>query len=605
MNVRQVLDGDGQLAHYEGTITDNDKRRKFEQALRVSQETLLKVFSTSSSGISITNLTNSTFIDCNPAFCHIFGYSPDEVIGKSALSLNLWKRPADRARLVRELLDKGSVQVDELELISKRGEDRLVCVQFSLVEIQGEPHSIAVFSDITERKQGELALVASEARFREIFTESPIAIETYDAQGHLLEINRACLDLFGVVEPAEVKGHNLFADPNVPADAKDRLARGETVRYEADFDFEAVKRARLYRTKRSGIAHFSVSIGCLGSPAATRGYLVQVVDVTARKWAENSLHEERERLAGILRGTNAGTWEWNVQTGETIFNERWAEIIGYTLEELAPYSIKTWGELCHQDDLKLSGELLDKHFRGELKYYECEARMRHKSGEWVWVCDRGRVVSWTADGKPLIMMGTHQDITARKAVQEALVGSESKYKQLFSRMSLGAALHRMVCDDTGRAVDYATLEVNATFERIMGVQADAIVGRLGSQVLPPQELAERIERFAPVALHGSTAAWEAYSTANKKWLMGDAYCPEPGCFVEIVADVTVEKQAANDQAALREQLHQAQKMEAIATLAGGVAHDFNNILAGVLSGLSVLEFELRDLGDQHPPTSRT
>ena len=62
-------------------------------------------------------------------------------------------------------------------------------------------------------------------------------------------------------------------------------------------------------------------------------------------------------------------------------------------------------------------ELLQKHFSGELDYYECEARMRHKSGEWVWVLDRGRVTTWTDDGKPLMMMGTHQDITERKRAE--------------------------------------------------------------------------------------------------------------------------------------------------------------------------------------------
>jgi PAS domain S-box-containing protein len=142
-----------------------------------------------------------------------------------------------------------------------------------------------------------------------------------------------------------------------------------------------------------------------------------VHDITERKRAEASLRQERERLAGIIRGTNAGTWEWNVQTGETIFNERWAEIIGYTLDEISPVSIETWMKFTHPDDLKTSDELLQKHFSGELDYYECEARMRHKSGEWVWVLDRGRVTTWTDDGKPLMMMGTHQDITERKRAE--------------------------------------------------------------------------------------------------------------------------------------------------------------------------------------------
>ncbi|MGE3334503.1 MAG: HD domain-containing phosphohydrolase [Rhodospirillaceae bacterium] len=130
--------------------------------------------------------------------------------------------------------------------------------------------------------------------------------------------------------------------------------------------------------------------------------------------AEYDLFTERRRLEEILTGTRAGTWEWNVRTGETVFNERWAEIIGYTLKELEPISIKTWISLTHPDDLAASDAALKKHFAQEIDYYECEARMRHKNGEWVWVADRGKVVEWTPDEKPVRLAGTHLDITAQK-----------------------------------------------------------------------------------------------------------------------------------------------------------------------------------------------
>jgi len=143
-------------------------------------------------------------------------------------------------------------------------------------------------------------------------------------------------------------------------------------------------------------------------------------DITERRRTAEILSRERQRMADILRGTNVGTWEWNVQTGDVVFNERWAEMVGYTLEELAPISIETWMGLTHPDDLETSNQLLEKHFLGETDYYECEARMRHKDGSWVWVLDRGKVSQWTADHKPLTMSGTHQDITSRKQDEEAL-----------------------------------------------------------------------------------------------------------------------------------------------------------------------------------------
>jgi len=144
-------------------------------------------------------------------------------------------------------------------------------------------------------------------------------------------------------------------------------------------------------------------------------------EISARKKVEVSLQKERQRLAYILKGTNVGTWEWYVQTGEAIFNERWANIVGYDLKELDPISIDTWTKLVHPDDLKVSGDLLEKHFNGKLDFYECEARMLHKDGHWVWVLDRGKVSTWTDDGKPLLMSGTHEDITRQKQNEEKII----------------------------------------------------------------------------------------------------------------------------------------------------------------------------------------
>jgi len=139
-----------------------------------------------------------------------------------------------------------------------------------------------------------------------------------------------------------------------------------------------------------------------------------VRDVTDRKETQRILEEERLRLRGILQGTNAGTWEQDIPTGESIFNERWAEIIGYTLDEISPTSIETWDRYAHPDDLARSRELLQRHFAGELDHYENELRMRHRNGSWIWVFDNGKVVEWSDAGEPLRAFGTILDITARK-----------------------------------------------------------------------------------------------------------------------------------------------------------------------------------------------
>lgn len=146
-------------------------------------------------------------------------------------------------------------------------------------------------------------------------------------------------------------------------------------------------------------------------------YLVAIHNITQQEKDHADLEAERNALKNILWGTAAGTWEWNVQTGETRFNERWAEMVGYQLADISPTTIDTWMAFCHPDDLAHSEAMLKEHFAGQRDAYDVEARMRHRDGSWVWVQDRGRVVAWDDDGQPLWMAGTHSDITARKEAE--------------------------------------------------------------------------------------------------------------------------------------------------------------------------------------------
>ena len=139
--------------------------------------------------------------------------------------------------------------------------------------------------------------------------------------------------------------------------------------------------------------------------------------------------EGLRRMERILESSQLGTWEWNIPTGQAVFNEQWAQCLGYSLAELAPVSIKTWEGLCHPEDLKQSNRLLERHFAGETPYYDFECRMKHKDGRWLWVHDRGRVLLRAPDGKPLVMVGTRADNTERKRLA-ALSYQDQKMESL-------------------------------------------------------------------------------------------------------------------------------------------------------------------------------
>ena len=122
----------------------------------------------------------------------------------------------------------------------------------------------------------------------------------------------------------------------------------------------------------------------------------------------------KERLQLAIEGSGIGLWDWSVQTGALSINDRWAEMIGYTVAELEPISIATWSTHTHPDDLPKVHQLSSQHFRQEIPVYECEMRMRHKSGAWIWILAKGKVVAWDEEGQPVRMTGTHMDISDRK-----------------------------------------------------------------------------------------------------------------------------------------------------------------------------------------------
>jgi len=132
------------------------------------------------------------------------------------------------------------------------------------------------------------------------------------------------------------------------------------------------------------------------------------------------LQQQRERLASIIQGTRAGTWELNVQTGEAILNDLWAQKVGYTLQELAPISFKTWETLAHPDDREMARAALEHHLSGALDFYECHVRMKHKDGRWVWMHNRGQIVTRSAGGQPLMVYGASVDITTQRQAAEQL-----------------------------------------------------------------------------------------------------------------------------------------------------------------------------------------
>lgn len=179
---------------------------------------------------------------------------------------------------------------------------------------------------------------------------------------------------------------------------------------------------------------------------------------------ENLILESRERLENVIKATNIGTWEWNINTGKLIINEKYANIIGYELEELSEFNINSWNNLLEKSDLEKSKILLQQHFKEENKFYNCEMRIVHKSGKLIWIINRGKVIKWNIDGSTRTMFGTIFDDTYRKRDEE---------ERLKLTRAIEQATTTVVMMDSNAIIEY----VNPAFEKSSGYSSNEVIGR--------------------------------------------------------------------------------------------------------------------------------
>lgn len=133
------------------------------------------------------------------------------------------------------------------------------------------------------------------------------------------------------------------------------------------------------------------------------------------------LSEENKITNRALDGANVGIYNWNIKTGEQSVNERWCEICGYTKQELSPMSIDVWKRLVHPWDLQMTEKRILETFYRAKGSYTLYFRMKHKNGTWVWIESNAAVTDCDESGKPLIVSGTHLDVTQRKEAENELI----------------------------------------------------------------------------------------------------------------------------------------------------------------------------------------
>lgn len=273
--------------------------------------------------------------------------------------------------------------------------------------------------EIVVRKKAEETLKNSEANFRGIFEQSPTAIEIYDKDGKLIDINQQTLDMFGLTDRKYILGFDLWSNPNLSNEKIERLKNGEEIYISTEFDFEIVKKNNLYPTKRSGKIHIDMYATPLMVKNDITGYLLQSIDVTESKQIHQTLKERNVYIESVMGNMPIGFAVNTINDGDVKYmNRLFSDIYGWPQEVLSNSNVffeKVFPDKEYRE--KMQSKIIADMESGDPK------RMNWKDLKIV--TNTGELRYVHAFNIPLIgqniMISTAQDTTKRKLAEDELI----------------------------------------------------------------------------------------------------------------------------------------------------------------------------------------
>lgn len=253
----------------------------------------------------------------------------------------------------------------------------------------------------------------SERHYRELFVSNPLPMWIFDPQSlAFLKVNDAAIDLYGYSESEFLSMR--ISDIRPPEDVPALLA---AVRSTGRQSFSKTGGWRHRRKDGSllDVVVFSHALEYEGRPAR----FVVVYDLTEAHAAQRALRESEARYARVIEGSDQGFWDWDLKSDRFTVSPRFETMLGYAPGEM-DLRTENWVNVVHPDDFAPNMASVERHLAGETPHHEFELRLTTKSGGWLWVLSRGKVVARDEAGQPLIMSGTHTDISRLKASEERL-----------------------------------------------------------------------------------------------------------------------------------------------------------------------------------------
>jgi len=420
----------------------------------------------------------------------------------------------------------------------------------------------------------EKLLRESEEMFRKTFSDHLAVQLLIDPDtGIILDANKAAERFYGWSQN-ELRGMRIY-DINLIEETRlapmvERARTGAQSR----FDFQ-------HRLADGTVRHVEV----FSSRLAVRGRDIIhsiIHDVTARTQAEKALKESENRLHLAVDGMGLGLWDWNLATDGLIITERWAEMLGYSLEEMQPPHISTWRNLCYEADMVGSDRNLHEHFDGKREFFEQEFRMRHRNGQLVWMLVRGKVVERNAQGRAVRMLGTMEDVTERRRQREEIEREVQRRERLMESSNDGI----LIIDCQHRVV-----ETNLRFAEMLGYTEDEVLGMYTWEYEAEMDEASIRENFCDLpavnmVIESRHRRKDGTLFDVEVSLSGSEVLGE-GLVMAIVRDISERKQV---QAALRREKERAEAAnQSKSEFLANMSHEIRTPLNGILGMLQLLQ----------------
>ncbi|HEV7164357.1 MAG TPA: EAL domain-containing protein [Gammaproteobacteria bacterium] len=449
------------------------RRRRLDDVQRLAAAKFATAFRAAPGIIAISELESGKFTDVNAAVERMLGYSPAEIIGRTAVELGIWEYQDEREELLQELKLKGRLGNREVHLLTRSGEKRRGLASAEMIELEGKPYALTAVLDVSDYRNALDALHQRDISYRTLFNTGADAVLVYpiDKAGRVIgpftEVNDAACALLGYA-----RDEMLEITPSSLAGADKLREAGEKLVSSSAASFETA-----FRTKDG--AQLPVSVHARMLVIDGRNMVMAVChDQRSSRQQDDALQDVERKYSNIVQNAVEGIYQTTPEGRIIRANNSLARILGYnSLEDLLAEAPNISQRAYLHPERRT--ELLQR-LEHESHYADQEFQLVRRDGSSIWVSDNSRAVRGK-DGKIEYYEGTIQDITPRKRAEEDLAQSEEKYRTLVDMSQDGVFL-----SEHGSLV-----YVNRALATMLGYKPDEMTGLTFSTLLAPEDQAAR------------------------------------------------------------------------------------------------------------------